>query len=100
MELGADEVGAAWEAVASDADAAAAEPVFGSGWPHFGQATHAGSSRIAWQFGQRAGANGSGLPHAGQAATSRLMNSPQWGHGCLNVGIVPSLSARLSAGCG
>lgn len=56
--------------------------------PHLGQATQARSSMGALHVGQRAGANGSARPHAGQATTSRLMYEPQCGQGCLNVGIV------------
>jgi hypothetical protein len=52
---------------------AAATAAAPTGWPHFGQATHEASSMGALQAGHRPGANGSRVPHLGQATTSRLM---------------------------
>lgn len=51
--------------------------------PHFGHATHRGSSMTARQAWQRPGANGSAVPQNGQAAMSRWIQLPQRGHGCL-----------------
>jgi hypothetical protein len=47
-------------------------------------------STILRQFWQRFGANGSGWLQYGQAAAARSMNLPQYGHGCLKVGIARS----------
>ncbi len=62
--------------------------------PQAGQATHVRSSIIFRQFGQRAGANGSAVPQAGQVAASRMIQLPQCGHGCLKAGIVETLLNR------
>jgi hypothetical protein len=62
------------------------------------QAIQAASSTGAAHFGQRAATNGSADPQKGQRATSRAMNLPQAGHGCLKVGIVaPQLEASAAA---
>ena len=76
--------GAAW---------AAASAAF-TGLPQRGQATHDGSSIWAEQLGQRPGVNGSRVPQEGQATASRSMYAPQWGHGCLNVGIASCSLSR------
>jgi hypothetical protein len=54
-----------------------------SGVPHFAQAIHAASSMGARHFGHRPATNGSTAPQNGQRATSRAMNVPQAGQGCL-----------------
>jgi hypothetical protein len=54
----------------ASAAATAAAP---TGFPQRGHATYAGSSITVRQFPHRAGANGSFVPHLGQAAASRRM---------------------------
>jgi hypothetical protein len=66
--------------------------------PHEGQTTHVGSSTIFRQFRQRFGANGSGWPQNGHAATALSMNLSQYGQGCLKVGIVCSYQPDVPEG--
>jgi hypothetical protein len=54
--------------------------------PHFGQAIQPGCS-WARQSGQRPCPNGSVTPQNGHATADPSMNLPQYGQGCLNVGI-------------
>jgi hypothetical protein len=54
--------------------------------PHFGHAIQPGCSD-ARQSGQRPCPNGSVTPQYGHATTAASTNLPQYGQGCLNVGI-------------
>jgi hypothetical protein len=66
--------------------------------PHDGHTTQAGSSTILRQFWQRFGENGSTTPQNGHADTTLSMNLPQYGHGCLKVGIVSSYQPGVPEG--
>jgi hypothetical protein len=50
------------------------------------------------QFWQRFGENGSTTPQNGHADTTLSMNLPQYGHGCLKVGIVRSYQPEVPEG--